>query len=178
VEDVPTEKQLDLIPPPTPPPPPPLPGIEWIELQRRFTETRQELAPALDDFRSSHRPTLALLREHLAERRTDDLRRLAHDWADAAGNLSANELRRRAKTLELSLKFNQGDPSRLLEELEAEAAKVLDGIDVFLAGPTTGAAVDPTPSDPRPLPPEPTPETPTNPHPDRPETDDPPRSHT
>lgn len=66
------------------------------------------------------------LRAALAVADHDLARRHAHSVAGTAGSVSADTLRRLAKTLELALKFEQGDAARMLADLEREAARVME----------------------------------------------------
>jgi HPt (histidine-containing phosphotransfer) domain-containing protein len=79
-------------------------------------------------FAGSLNPMFTELRAALEAKDQEVARRHAHSISGAAGNLSADGLRRLAKTLELAIKFEQGDVSRMLEELEREAARIMEGV--------------------------------------------------
>ncbi|MBL9135760.1 MAG: Hpt domain-containing protein [Verrucomicrobiales bacterium] len=109
----------------------------------------------LMQFAKGQRRTLKELRAAVEEEDGDESRRLAHSIAGAAGNLSMHELRRLAKTVELALKFQQGDLRGMLDELEREAARVLEGIDLLAelrkpSAPPPNAAPVMAPSEPSP----------------------------
>jgi HPt (histidine-containing phosphotransfer) domain-containing protein len=71
------------------------------------------------------------LREAVENEDPEEARRLAHSLAGAAGNLSAHELRRLAKTIELAVKFRQGNLGAMLAELDKEATRVFQGLDLL-----------------------------------------------
>ncbi len=70
--------------------------------------------------------TFGELRSALAAADHETARRHAHSVAGAAGTFAADTLRRLAKTLELALKFEQGDAARMLTDLEHEAGRVME----------------------------------------------------
>jgi PAS domain S-box-containing protein len=67
------------------------------------------------------------LRTALAAGDGEMAQRQAHALAGVAGEVSADALRRLAKTLELAIKFDQGDTAAMLAELEREAARIVEG---------------------------------------------------
>lgn len=71
------------------------------------------------------------LRESIEAEDDETARRHAHSIAGAAGNLSADILRRHAKTLELAIKFGQGGYEKMLADVESETARVMAGIQQF-----------------------------------------------
>ncbi len=121
--------------------PPPFPGVDLDDAVRRLGLPASTIIPMLHQFRRSQSETIAQLRTAIRSRDKEAIRRLAHSLAGAAGNLSINELRRLARTIELAVKFDQGDLDAMLAETEAEAARVFAGIDAAKALPVDGAAV-------------------------------------
>ena len=93
--------------------------------------------------------TLAALRAALGDQDWDTARRHAHSMAGAAGNVSADTLCTRAKTLELALKDQAGGYEPLYHELRAEAEQVFAAIDGVKKAPASTEATPPmdTPMD-------------------------------
>lgn len=98
-------------------------------------------------FPTTARRTLNDLREALEAGDADTARRHAHSLAGAAGNLSIENLRRFAKTLELALKAQTGNYEAFFTELAQEADRVFATLDTLPPPPR------PTPP-PKPAPPE------------------------
>lgn len=98
-------------------------------------------------FPTTARRTLNDLREALEAGDADTARRHAHSLAGAAGNLSIENLRRFAKTLELALKAQTGNYEAFFTELAQETDRVFATLDTLPPPPR------PTPP-PKPAPPE------------------------
>jgi two-component system, sensor histidine kinase and response regulator len=84
------------------------------------------------------------LRTALAAGDGEMAQRQAHALAGVAGEVSADALRRLAKTLELAIKFDQGDTAAMLAELEREAARIVEGAGQLNA--LAGSAARPAPA--------------------------------
>lgn len=102
-------------------------GLDLREAMSRLELPASDMIQKVVDFAAGLPQAFGDLRAHLAAGDHDAARRQAHSLAGAAGSFSADTLRRLAKTLELALKFDQGDTGRMLAELEHEAARVIDG---------------------------------------------------
>ncbi|MCC6235514.1 MAG: response regulator [Verrucomicrobiales bacterium] len=105
-----------------------LPGIDVEDALQRLGLPRPIIETMLLQFRSGQHDTVAKLRAALADSDADEARRIAHSLAGAAGNLSMHELRRLAKTVELAIKFQQGDLTAMNADLEREMNRVLSGL--------------------------------------------------
>ncbi|MBX3744243.1 MAG: PAS domain S-box protein [Verrucomicrobiae bacterium] len=128
------ELELGLPNPPSPQPPPPserLPGVDLADAAQRLGLPQDAIESLLLRFADGQRTVVDDLRRAIAARQPDEARRLAHSLAGAAGNLSILELRRLAKTIELALRFEQGNLPAMLDELDREAARVFAGLDAL-----------------------------------------------
>ncbi len=133
-----------------------VPGLDLREAMSRLGLPLETIREQADRFGGGLGRICQDLRAALAARDNDSARRHAHSLAGAAGSLSADTLRRLAKTLELALKFEQGDTQAMVAELEHEAARVAEGIrqltalpEASLLNPTEPADAD-EPLDPAP----------------------------
>lgn len=118
---------------------PTIPGIDLRDAMNRLDLPIIEVREVAIQFARDLAQTFAGLRAALESQDHATARRHAHSLAGAAGNLSADTIRRLAKTLELALKFEQGDYSKMLNDLEHEAARITEGIRQL-------EAMDPAPS--------------------------------
>ena len=114
---------------------PAVPGLDLREAMNRLSQPLESIRQQAVRFGATLGQTCQDLRAALATQDTDAARRHAHALAGAAGELSADRLRRLAKTLELALKFEQGDTQAMVADLEREAARVAEGIRQFDALP-------------------------------------------
>ncbi len=105
-----------------------VPGLDLREAMSRLGLPLEAIREQADRFGGGLGQICQDLRAALAAQDNDSARRHAHALAGAAGSLSADTLRRLAKTLELALKFEQGDTQAMVAELEHEAARVAEGI--------------------------------------------------
>lgn len=108
-----------------------LPGVDLADATQRLGLPEDAIESLLLRFAQGQRTIVHDLRRAVEARQTDEARRLAHSLAGAAGNLSIQELRRLAKTIELALRFEQGNLPAMLDELELEAARVFAGLDAL-----------------------------------------------
>jgi len=129
-----------------------LPGIDLDEAHQRLGLPRETLETMLLQFAKGQSPIVRDLREALEKRNSEEARRLAHSLAGSAGNLAAHELRRLAKTVELAIKFQQGNLEGMLSDLDREAARVFRGLEILAEiraqpapPPAASPAVAPTP---------------------------------
>ncbi len=136
----PADPQLDLLSPAAVPASPNLrdavaagrlPGIDLEDATQRLGLPRDVLEAMLLQFAKGQRHIPTQLRQAIQDDRNEEARRLAHSLAGAAGNLSAHELRRLAKTIELALKYGQGNLPAMIDELEREAHRVFEGLDIL-----------------------------------------------
>jgi PAS domain S-box-containing protein len=139
-ESRPASPQLDLLPPADPAAEPSLrdiiragrlPGIDLEDATQRLGLPREVIESMLLQFAKGQGRILKDLREAVENEDPEEARRLAHSLAGAAGNLSAHELRRLAKTIELAVKFRQGNLGAMLAELDKEATRVFQGLDLL-----------------------------------------------
>ncbi|MBL9127619.1 MAG: response regulator [Verrucomicrobiales bacterium] len=108
-----------------------LPGIDLDDAVQRLGLPREVLETMLLQFAKGQAGTVATLRKAIENDDTEEARRVAHSLAGAAGNLSAHELRRLAKTIELAVKFGQGNLASMLADLEREASRVFGGLEAL-----------------------------------------------
>ncbi len=78
----------------------------------------------LADFVLTQQRALRELREALEEENHPEARALSHGLAEAAGAHGLENLRRLAKTIELALRFGEGNLPAMLAELETEAERL------------------------------------------------------
>jgi len=112
---------------------PNLPGIDFRDAMNRLGLPVESIQKMILRLPGSLARTFKDLLESLESKDDETARRHAHSIAGAAGNLSADMLHRHAKTLELAIKFGQGSYQGMLAALEAEAARVMAGIQQFEA---------------------------------------------
>ncbi len=108
-----------------------LPGIDLDDAIRRLGLPKEVIETMLLQFGRGQRQVVNQLREAIEGEDGEATRRLAHSLAGAAGNLSAHELRRLAKTIELAVKYGKGNLPAMVTELGAEAARVFEGLDIL-----------------------------------------------
>ncbi len=101
-------------------------GLDFREVVNRLELPASAVARMIGHFAGGLPGIFGELRSALAAADHDAARAHAHSLAGAAGNFSADALRRLAKTLELALKFEQGDATKMLAELEHEAGRVME----------------------------------------------------
>jgi PAS domain S-box-containing protein len=139
-ESLPASPQLDLLPPADAASEPSLrdmvhsgrlPGIDLEDATQRLGLPREVIETMLLQFAKGQGRIMQELREAVENQDAEESRRLAHSLAGAAGNLSAHELRRLAKTIELAVKFRQGNLGAMLAELDKEATRVLQGLEIL-----------------------------------------------
>ncbi|GEM_PF-685430 len=125
---------------------PNLPGIDFRDAMNRLGLPVDSIQKMILRFSGSLAQTFKDLLGAIDSKDDEAARRHAHSIVGAAGNLSADGLRRHAKTLELALKFGQGGYQDTVAELEAEAARVIAGIQQFeaLAGGPSKKEIAPT----------------------------------
>jgi len=118
-----------------------LPGIDLDDATQRLGLPREVIEKMLLQFGKGQARIMKDLREAVENEDAEAARRLSHSLAGAAGNLSAHELRRLAKTIELAVKLRQGNLQTMLAELDQEAARVFKGLEI-LAELRSAPAVD------------------------------------
>ncbi len=112
---------------------PTLPGVDFRDAMNRLGLPVDSIQKMILRFAGSLAQMFKELRESLDAKDDEAARRHAHSIAGAAGNLSADVLRRHAKTLELAIKFGQGGYEKMLADVETETARVMAGIQQFEA---------------------------------------------
>ncbi len=137
----PEESQLELIPSSLPQSDSPeseeqvkagrFPGVDLEDAMRRLGLPRSVLETMLLQFAEGQRAGMIALRAALKAGESEELRRLSHSMAGAAGNLSMHELRRLARTVELGVRFGQGNLEAMVDDLEREAERVFTGLDAL-----------------------------------------------
>lgn len=105
-----------------------LPGVDLEDAIQRTGCSREVVEGRLDEFAMLGARMVGELRAAIEQNEHEEARRLAHELADAAGELSVHELRRHAKTIELAIKFGQGSLDGMLSDLDREALRVWSGI--------------------------------------------------
>ena len=108
---------------------PELPGLNVAVALGRLGLPYTAFEKLLRRFAADQPNTLEALRAALDEEDWDVARRHAHSMAGAAGNVAADTLHTRAKTLELALKDQAGGYEPLFHDLQAEAEQVCAAID-------------------------------------------------
>ena len=108
-----------------------LPGVDIADAMNRLGLPWKSIKRMLLRFADGQPATLQDLRESMDAEDWEAARRHAHSIAGAGGNLSASELRKRAKALELAIKDKQGDYEKLFAEMNEELTRVLDGINAM-----------------------------------------------
>jgi HPt (histidine-containing phosphotransfer) domain-containing protein len=115
-------------------------GLDLREALNRLELPVSAVVKMVIHFAEGLPQTFGELRTALAAADHETARRHAHSVAGTAGTVAADTLRRLAKTLELALKFEQGDAARMLADLEHEAGRVMEAARQLAA--TVGAADD------------------------------------
>jgi HPt (histidine-containing phosphotransfer) domain-containing protein len=123
-----------------------LPGIDLEDARQRLGLPQEALERLLLQFAKGQRRMVRDLRAALLDEDAEEARRHAHSLAGAAGNLSILELRRLAKTVELAIKFGQGNLEGMMDDLEREAARVFAGLDMLAEVRRSTAPVAATPT--------------------------------
>ncbi len=127
-----------------------LSGIDVTGALQRLGLSYATYEQLLFRFAAGQPHTLAVLRAALDDEDWEAARRHAHSTAGAASNVSADHLHTLAKQLELALKDRAGEYEPLYRGLQAEAQKVLAGIDAgrpTTTSPTATPAASATPVD-------------------------------
>ncbi len=106
-------------------------GLPWVSIRKmlfRFADGQPE--------------TLKELQAAMTSKDSEAARRHAHSIAGAGGNLSAIELRKRAKALELAIKDDTGGTEELFKSMNEELERVLGAINAIRPAPE--AVAEPT----------------------------------
>lgn len=120
--------------------------VVLAEVAAQMGVSSEEASERLVAFVESQRRALRDLREALEEENEAEARALAHAIAEAAGDHGAPDLRRLAKTVELAIRFHEGQLPVMLGELEAEAGRVFAALDQLTsAEPGSGSESEPDP---------------------------------
>lgn len=106
---------------------PVVPGLDLRDAMNRLELPADSLGELVTRTASEVTRVFGDLRTALAAGDGEVAQRQAHALAGVAGEVSADALRRLAKTLELAIKFDQGDTAAMLAELEREAARIVEG---------------------------------------------------
>lgn len=131
---------------------PSIPGFDLRDAASRLGLSPAAIKEMVIEFAVTLEKTFGDLQAALAANDHGAARDRAHSLAGAAGHISADNLRRLAKTLELGLKFEQGDLDKISSDLRHEAARLMNGIrqlealDVSEPGPTASAKRPPSPT--------------------------------
>lgn len=136
------DTQLHLLP--VPPAPGNATGLSAIDIEdavRRLGLSRDVVEKMLLQFAKGQRATFERIQTAFRKKDSEEVRRLAHAIAGAAGNLSMAELRRLAKTVELAVRYQQGDLESMIGDLLKEATRVLKAIDTLSSPPEAPAGL-------------------------------------
>lgn len=106
---------------------PVVPGLDLRDTMNRLELPVESLRELVTRTASEVTRVFGDLRTALAAGDGEVAQRQAHALAGVAGEVSADTLRRLAKTLELAIKFDQGDTAAMLAALEREAARIVEG---------------------------------------------------
>lgn len=106
---------------------PVVPGLDLRDTMNRLELPVDSLGELVTRTANEVTRVFGDLRTALAAGDGEVAQRQAHALAGVAGEVSADALRRLAKTLELAIKFDQGDTAAMLAELEREAARIVEG---------------------------------------------------
>ncbi|HAV61971.1 MAG TPA: hypothetical protein DCY13_06365, partial [Verrucomicrobiales bacterium] len=107
---------------------PVLPGVDMRDAMNRLGLPAEAVQRMVIRFAGGLKRTLGELHAAIESEDRETAQRHAHSIAGAAGNLSADSLRRVAKTLELGLKFEQGNLKAMLADVEREMARIAEGV--------------------------------------------------
>ncbi len=105
-----------------------IPGIDIEDALQRLGLPWSSIKKMLLRFADGQPATLKELRDAMDAKDWEAARRHAHSIAGAGGNLSAVELRIRAKALEMAIKDQQGDFEHLYSDVNEELQNVLSAI--------------------------------------------------
>ncbi len=128
--------------------PPKLEGIEVEAALRRLGLGFDSLRRMLIRFADGQGKTLEELREAVTAGAADEVARLAHAIAGAAGNLGADMLRAAAKALEHAGREGGGDLHQLLEVVNERAVVVFRSIGTLRGSPVEQSAARAQPMEP------------------------------
>ncbi|MBI1176656.1 PAS domain-containing protein [bacterium] len=107
---------------------PSIPGFDLRDAVNRLSLSPDAIKQLVIEFAGTLERMFGDLQSALSANDHEAARELAHSLAGAAGHISADNLRRLAKTLELGLKFEQGDLDKITSDLHLEAARLMNGI--------------------------------------------------
>ncbi len=126
---------------------PTIPGIDIDDALQRLGLPWKSIKKMLIRFADGQPNTLKDLRDAMNAKDWEAARRHAHSIAGAGGNLSAIELRVRAKALEMAIKDQEGDLEQLYNHMDAELQCVLKAINTLRPEEDKKAAVADKPVD-------------------------------
>lgn len=108
-----------------------LPGIDVQSGLNRVNRKEAVYLKLLKTFLAENTDTIEHVKKHLRQNQREQARILIHGLKGVSGNISAYDLHKACKQMELALKNNSDDLDRCMTDVHTEFTIVLDGLNAY-----------------------------------------------